>query len=66
MRKICIVLLFAICFCNSVLAKEITNVCASHILVPNEIDAIKIKSQINTYEDFKYYARKYSTCQNNE
>ena len=56
MRKICIVLLLILCIQNSVLAKEITNVCASHILVPNEIDAIKIKSQIKTYED-PYYCR---------
>lgn len=43
-------------------AKDFKHVCASHILVPTEIDAIKLKSHINSYEDFKYYARLYSSC----
>ena len=50
------------CVCTGAFAKEITQVCASHILVPTEMDAIKLKSQIKSYEDFKYYARIYSTC----
>ena len=62
MKKIFSVLLMMLCLTSSVFAKEITQVCASHILVPNEIDAIKLRSQIKTYEDFKYYARIYSTC----
>ena len=62
MKKIFSVLLLTLCLSSSVYAKEITQVCASHILVPNEIDAIKLRSQIKTYEDFKYYARIYSTC----
>lgn len=37
-------------------------VCANHILVPTEVDAIKLKSQIKTFDDFKYYARLYSEC----
>ena len=62
MKKTFAILLAMTCVCGAVFAKEITQVCASHILVPNEIDAIKLKSQINSYEDFKYYARIYSTC----
>ena len=27
-----------------------------------EMDAIKLKSQINSFNDFKYYARIYSRC----
>lgn len=55
------VVLFSI-ICISGYAKEITQVCANHILVPTEMDAIKLKSQIKSFEDFKYYARIYSTC----
>ena len=43
-------------------ARENDMVCASHILVPTEMDAIKLKSQIKSYDDFKYYARIYSSC----
>ena len=43
-------------------AEEYSSVCASHILVPTEMDAIKLRSQIKTFNDFKYYARIYSTC----
>ena len=53
-------LLFSICITCS--AKEYRQVCANHILVPTELDAIKIKSQINSFNDFKYYARIYSRC----
>lgn len=60
MKKL-LVILFSI-ICVSAQAKEITQVCANHILVPTEMDAIKIKSQIKTFEDFKYYARIYSQC----
>ena len=62
MKKILGVLLLMGCFCVPAFAKEITKVCASHILVPTEMDAIKLKSQIKSYEDFRYYARIYSTC----
>ena len=60
MKKLLVILFSMICV--SAQAKEITQVCASHILVPTEMDAIKIKSQIKTFEDFKYYARIYSKC----
>ena len=43
-------------------ANEYRQVCANHILVPTEMDAIKLKSQINSFNDFKYYARIYSRC----
>ena len=62
MKKIfCLmVTLTAVCLCIG--AKEVTTVCANHILVPTEMDAIKIRSQINSFEDFQYYARMYSSC----
>ena len=56
-----VIFLFAMCGLT-VSAKDISTVCASHILVPTEMDAIKLKSQINSYEDFKYYAKMYSSC----
>lgn len=55
-------LLFMLCLCASVSAKEFSTVCANHILVPTELEAIKLKSQIKSFEDFQTYARKYSTC----
>ena len=36
--------------------------CASHILVKSEEEALKIKSEIKTYEDFQQYAKMYSQC----
>ena len=57
-----IALLFVGCICTSSMAKQFSNVCANHILVPTELDAIKLRSQIKTFDDFKYYARIYSTC----
>ena len=62
MKKIFAVLLLLSCACTGAFAKEITQVCASHILVSSEADAIKLKSQIKSYDDFKYYARIFSTC----
>ena len=62
MKKLLGILFLIVFACVNVQAKEITQVCASHILVPTEMDAIKLKSQIKSYEDFKYYARIYSTC----
>ena len=62
MKKLlgCLLLLTGLCCCVS--AKEVTTVCANHILVPIEMDAIKLKSQIKDFDDFKYYARIYSSC----
>ena len=57
-----IALLFVGCICTSSMAKQFSNVCANHILVPTELDAIKLRSQIKSFDDFKYYARIYSSC----
>ena len=62
MKKIVNILLLLICISMPVYSKEITTVCANHILVPTEADAIKLRSQIKTFDDFKYYARIYSSC----
>lgn len=61
MKKI-LGLLFVLCFCAAVQAQDYSMACANHILVPTEIDAIKLKSQIKNFDDFKYYARMYSKC----
>lgn len=62
MRKLLPVLFLLTVMCAPVFAKEVSTVCANHILVPTEADAIKLKSQIKTFDDFKYYARIYSEC----
>lgn len=62
MKKLFSILFLLGCICSLANAKEATTVCANHILVPTEMDAIKLKSQIKTFDDFKYYARIYSTC----
>ncbi len=62
MKKLLGTLLLLGCACTIANAKEATTVCANHILVPTEMDAIKLKSQIKSFDDFKYYARIYSTC----
>ena len=41
---------------------EPINVCASHILVPDEIQAKKLKLEINNFEDFQQLAIIYSQC----
>lgn len=62
MKKLITIICMLMVTCVSVKAQDVSTVCASHILVPTERDAIKIKSQIRTLDDFKYYARIYSTC----
>ena len=62
MKKFLSILMLIGCACSYAYAKEASTVCASHILVPTEMDAIKLKSQIKNYDDFRYYARIYSTC----
>ncbi len=57
-----ILAILCLLLCNSVFAEEISTVCANHILVPTESDAVKLKSQIKDFNDFKYYARIYSKC----
>ena len=41
---------------------EPINVCASHILVPDEIQAEKLKLEIKNYQDFQQLAAIYSEC----
>jgi len=62
MKKIVLSLFLLTLLCNSAYAQNYSKVCASHILVPTEMDAIKIKSQIKSFDDFKYYAKLYSSC----
>lgn len=62
MKKLLGILLILNFVCISAFAKEATTVCANHILVENEMDAIKLKSQIKSFDDFKYYAKIYSSC----
>ena len=62
MKKLLGVLFLFILCCSTASAKNISTVCANHILVPTEMDAIKLKSQINNFDDFQYYAKMYSTC----
>ena len=62
MKKLLSSLFLAGIICLGVSAKEPTMVCANHILVMTEAEAIKLKSQINNFEDFKHYARMYSQC----
>jgi len=62
MKKLFGILLIFLCVSNAVTAEEYSTVCACHILVPTEQDAVKIRSQIRTFDDFKYYARIYSKC----
>ena len=62
MRKILSALFMSLILCSAVAAEEFSTVCANHILVPTESDAIKLRSQIKDFNDFKYYARIYSKC----
>ena len=62
MKKIFTALIICTSICITALAEDFSEVCACHILVPAELDAIKIKSQIKSFEDFQNYARQYSTC----
>lgn len=41
---------------------EPINVCASHILVPEKIQAEKLKLEIKNYQDFQQMAAIYSQC----
>ena len=62
MKKLLTSILLVMCSAITVNAKDISKVCANHILVPTQMDAIKLKSQIKDYDDFKYFARVYSSC----
>ena len=41
---------------------EPIKVCASHILVPEQVEAEKLKLEIKTYQDFQQLAAIYSQC----
>lgn len=43
-------------------AEDITTVCANHILVPTELEAIKLKNEITNFENFQKFASMYSKC----
>ena len=62
MKKIFLSMFLVLFSCAIVIGADYKTVCANHILVSSELDAIKLKSQIKTFEDFKYYARIYSSC----
>ena len=57
-----VVLLVSITICTKINADDESMACAYHILVPTEKDAIKLKNEIHSFEDFKYYAKEYSSC----
>ena len=38
------------------------NVCVSHILVPSEADALRMKSIIKDFDEFGQFAKMYSEC----
>lgn len=62
MKKVLFFTFIFLIMCVQSYAKEPETVCASHILLPTEMDAIKLKSQIKNYDDFKHYAKIYSSC----
>ena len=62
MKKILSVIVIFVAVCGFVKAEEYSTVCANHILLQNEKDAIQLRSQIKDFEDFKYFARIYSQC----
>ena len=48
--------------CLPSFAEDFSTVCASHILVPTELEAIKLKNEIKSFDDFKEMAGLYSKC----
>ena len=62
MKKFILFLIIVLMSCSMAVSQEYSTVCANHILVPTEMDAIRIRSQIQSFEDFKFYAKLYSTC----
>lgn len=62
MKKILSIFGLMSIICLTANADIYTTVCANHILVPTEKEAIQLKSQIQNLDDFKYYAKMYSTC----
>lgn len=69
MKKTFLGLFLLTAFCTPAFAlfghnmfEDTNTVCANHILVPTEMEAIKLKSQITTFDEFRQYARLYSKC----
>jgi len=60
MSKIFTILFLLTIISSPVLAES--TVCASHILVPTELEAIKLKNEIKSFDDFKEMAGLYSKC----
>ena len=54
MKKLFGVLLLTLITSISANANEFSTVCANHILVPTEMDAVKIRSQIKTFLQKKF------------
>ena len=62
MKKILGALFLLAGLCASASAEEFSTVCANHILVPTEMEAIKLRSEIKSFDDFKSLAAEYSKC----
>ena len=68
MKKIFWVVFAILIFCGTVKAYWLNdydtpiNVCASHILVKDEMQAQKLKLEIKSYDDFEQLAKIYSEC----
>ena len=68
MKKILAILFTVVIFSGAVQAYWLNdydtpiNVCASHILVKDDILAQKLKLEIKSYEDFEQLAKIYSEC----
>ena len=56
------VLLILMLLCGTAFAQDYSTVCANHILVPTEAEAIRLKNNIAIFDDFEQFAKKYSTC----
>ena len=57
-----LVLLTGVTFAAEEAAQEVTQVCASHILVKTAAEAVQIKKDLDNGGDFAYYAQLYSLC----
>lgn len=57
-----IVLMTGITYAAEEASPEVTQVCASHILVKTAAEAMQIKKDIDNGGDFAYYAQLYSLC----
>ena len=68
MKRFCGIIFLILVMCTPVFAFNGSSfdtpvqACVNHILVPSEAQALKIKSEIKTFDDFEQYARIYSEC----